>query len=599
MSKRVSVVALAVVWAATAGVAGFSYAQVKVEDGRANDANSRVGSGGYNTSRGNNPYLPTPNDIALGNVTGGRGFRGNITPDPTQPFGGRSSLASDQIARRSSPNSTSAPPTVRPGTYASKYYSTSPVGNAPSNFTVNPYTGQYQAIPTVVRGGEDLQFGVPPGTPVIRPGADGTSQLVLPAVVRDANGAAMPTVMTATPLLGIRLLPQLADEDQFLLGRSSGLVGQNNEPLTPATLKKLREELRQTMINNPQLEEQLNKLEDQNTSRLTKQATLPGSAPASGSALDAQFTDPSVANDPLGTAPRVKKSKTPDPAEYNPLLAELRKRETERAERLKAAEKDKPKDDKKDEAPGARPGENPLPRPAPAGGNPPTNETKPPAGETLTPNRGGSTGGESGTPRNPTDAPPPPAVGNTPTGPVNPGPAEVGYVPPIKVGSLAERQSREGLKTLLSGAEKLMGEGKYATAADRYAMAMRYAPGDATIQVARSQAELGAGFFARAEAQLRRAVATDASVLGAQYDLRKMLGSDRVDTLVADLKKLAVDEKQNSMPVLLLAYIAYNGGEGNQQIERVTTLLQEAATRNGDDVLMKAMRDRWIGDGNK
>lgn len=173
--------------------------------------------------------------------------------------------------------------------------------------------------------------------------------------------------------------------------------------------------------------------------------------------------------------------------------------------------------------------------------------------------------------------------------PVTSAPESLGYVPPIKISSLAERQGSEGLKQLVGGAEKLMGEGRFASAADRYEAAGRFSPGDATLVVARAQAELASGFFARAETGLRQAVASDPSVLGAQYDLRKAIGDARVDKLVEDLKRIAVEDKDSAMPVTLLAYLAYNGGDES----RAVSLLGEAAARQPGDPLVSAMRARW------
>jgi tetratricopeptide (TPR) repeat protein len=179
--------------------------------------------------------------------------------------------------------------------------------------------------------------------------------------------------------------------------------------------------------------------------------------------------------------------------------------------------------------------------------------------------------------------------------PLATGPESVGYVPPLKVGSLAERQGSAGLRTLLGSAEKLMSGGRYASAADRYQAAMRFAPRDPSIQVACAQADLAAGFFARAETGLRRAVGIDASVLNAQYDLRKAWGDKRVDQVVADLKRIATEDKTSAMPVTLLAYLAYNGGDEGRAAE----LLKEAATRSPGDELVAALRSHWLPDGTK
>src|SRR4051812_44637221 len=57
----------------------LSFAQQRVgEEGRALDANNRVGSGGYNSGPITGNLLLNGNNIVTGNVTGGREFRGNV-----------------------------------------------------------------------------------------------------------------------------------------------------------------------------------------------------------------------------------------------------------------------------------------------------------------------------------------------------------------------------------------------------------------------------------------------------------------------------------------------------------------------------------------
>ena len=71
---------LMVIVAAAAPVIGglTAQAQQRVENGRANDANNRIGSGGYNDPRPNMRRTVTGNQIVTGNVTGGKEFRGPV-----------------------------------------------------------------------------------------------------------------------------------------------------------------------------------------------------------------------------------------------------------------------------------------------------------------------------------------------------------------------------------------------------------------------------------------------------------------------------------------------------------------------------------------
>lgn len=606
--------------AMVAGLGGVASGQMRVgDDGRAADANTRVGSGGYNAQRPSNLQLVSPNDIALGNVTGGREFRGSITRDPSQPFGGRSNLPTDTFFRRANAQTGPGVPALPPGTYAVPYYSTSPFGRPPDSFILDPYTGQYIQPPKPRPGAADLQYGVPPGTPVIRPGADGAQQLVLPALGRDENGVPVSMTLTATPLLGLRPLTALSDEDRFLLQRS--LDPRRGDEVDPDTIRRLRKQLRETLLVEPQLAGQLRDAElraqseqDARRSPLSRGAALtPGTrldspGPESGLSTGAvqngvQLGDQTprgsvagggggVGGVPTGTGgsgvPQLGGigSKATDSsisggarnsgggAENNALMAELRRIEQERVARRNAQMK-----------PGAAPGGIPGVPSAPVPGS-----GRGGAGGAGAPGAGGSASG-SGPTTNPSDAGT--GVAMVTGVPEATNPDAIGYVPPLKVGSLAERQGSSGLKALLGSAEKLMSSGRYASAADRYQAAMRFAPRDPTIVMAVAQAELAAGFFARAESSLRQAVELDPVVLNAQYDLRKAWGDKRVDQLVSDLKRIATEDKASSTPVVLLAYLAYNGGEDNRAAE----LLSDAAQRNPRDPLIPLLRSHWTTDG--
>src|SRR5687767_15038803 len=65
------------------------FAQQRVgDDGRALDANPRVGSGGYNSGPIRDTLRVNPNNIVTGNVTGGREFRGHVPYTDPREFRG-------------------------------------------------------------------------------------------------------------------------------------------------------------------------------------------------------------------------------------------------------------------------------------------------------------------------------------------------------------------------------------------------------------------------------------------------------------------------------------------------------------------------------
>jgi tetratricopeptide (TPR) repeat protein len=134
--------------------------------------------------------------------------------------------------------------------------------------------------------------------------------------------------------------------------------------------------------------------------------------------------------------------------------------------------------------------------------------------------------------------------------------------------------------------------GLYASAVEQYEAAEQMAPNNPLIWLGRAHAALGAGYYALAEAQLRRSLSADPTLLMGQYDLKRMVGADRLAYLVSDLKTIASRDQRNHVPMVLLAYIAYNLGRESE----ASDWLQTAHTRSGgDDLLVRILREHWHG----
>jgi hypothetical protein len=189
----------------------------------------------------------------------------------------------------------------------------------------------------------------------------------------------------------------------------------------------------------------------------------------------------------------------------------------------------------------------------------------------------------------PAPAPMPSATPKTDVTPAAPkGPAATGA--PVKIDSVAKGVPGKGLAELLSGAESLMKEGKFASALQEYDKAEQVAPNNPLILLARANAELGASSFARADQHLREAFNADAALLMGQYDLPAFLGEDRLKVIANDLKDIANKEQTQVRPVFLLAYVAYNSGN-----ERMAAGYLDLADKRagGKDPLIKKIREHW------
>jgi hypothetical protein len=186
-------------------------------------------------------------------------------------------------------------------------------------------------------------------------------------------------------------------------------------------------------------------------------------------------------------------------------------------------------------------------------------------------------------------APPPPAPAENsskaaPATPSLPPPS------PLDVGPIAQSIRGEGLAKLMADAETLAKHQQFKDAIGKFLDARRVAPNNMLIVVDLANAELGAGFYAQSEEYLRMAFTSDPALLMGKYDLHDLLGDDRTQILIADLKRVA-SNTDTATPVFLLAYVSYSMGE----TEKAMDYLQLAQTRaGGQDELITSLRQHWL-----
>jgi thioredoxin-like negative regulator of GroEL len=174
---------------------------------------------------------------------------------------------------------------------------------------------------------------------------------------------------------------------------------------------------------------------------------------------------------------------------------------------------------------------------------------------------------------------------------------------PLQVQNFATGVEARGLHDLLQSADDLMRKGKFTSAMDEYDNAAAVAPNNPLVVIGRANAELAASLYSRAEADLRAAYGSDQAVMMAQYDLKDLIGEDRLKYLSDDLKQIADSSPNDSTPVFLLAYIDYND---HQEAQAAAYLDLAQKREGGNDDLIKSLMTHWTlpttqpaGDMNK
>jgi hypothetical protein len=547
-------------------------AQFATGNGHALDANSQVGSGGINSAV-NNGSLVTQNDIVYGNVTGGFGFQGHL--NETDPLAFRGVLPGNGV------DAFTAGSSGVPTAYSPQFSL-----NQPRPFYADS-RGVAPPVGSVILGfngsgvGTDLTTGNPyastPGLDALASQRLGTTNIV---GVTDAPnflalpgspGSSDPTMQAAllgSPLYGVRFNSSL-QQDNDLLVNSDVSAGTPN-PLAPgslddATLEQIRIQMQGSNATAPPgLNDQglngsnLNNPSDSNSN--TNSNGGPGSvSPLNGSGrsqvpgslsngpLQMPFNsslDSSVSSSRLGQAVQATPLGTyregttalnlASPAVYSPAYQRM----------LTQIQEFNPQS--------ANP---PAHRGAIAPATQPANGAAP-----------GFTGNQGAVPP--------------------------GSVEPLKISSLADGVDAKAkiLHDILAAGDDALKQGKYKNAIDQYGSAIRVAPNNMLFMLGRANAEIGGGYYAQAEMDIRRAVFADPTVLMARFDLSAMMDANRLQFAQKDLQDLTKDASA-SRPWFLLAYLAYNAGDTNA----AASDLQEAKKRSGstNDPVIRLMEKYW------
>jgi len=569
------------------GTASAQY-RLNEHDGQALDANNRLGSGGHNSGHDLKYATPSGNDIVTGNVTGLRHFHGRIDYTDPRAFRGNvpSARNSDTLVRASgnAPTADNPNTTVQPG--GRLFYGESRGVSAPSGFQqIAPgVPGYIPSAQVTQRPVGDQRLGdVSSGTFVDRPRAD---QLVLQG---PTNQQGQQTSIVGSALLGIR--PTTGEESWLLSGLNNYSLQRGG--LDDAAVQRMRDEL-STTVTNPN---QTNQQNQTGTGQPGGTPPGPGELPnqplnntGPGSELPNQALNTQIATAQGSQTDQMQRQKLLLPPErqsdqYREMLKKYQQLE---AERKLTPQEMAQQYNELTRLSQQQPGQPAQPGQPGAPGNAPRPQGAAPA---------------PGAAQTPGAAQPAPGAAQTTPGAAQPGAAPGAVRPgaqpaaktvkkpePVKVQSMAAGMQAKGLSEVMKQAEDLMRQGKYNAALDKYDAAQQAAPNNPMVSLGRAIAELGGSFYARAEGHLRDAFTQNPALLVGQYDLRNLLGEERLQGLVKDLRALAEREKRDPRPVFLLSFIAYNTGQ-EQAAEGYLSLAEKRA--GGRDPFFQTLRNNW------
>jgi hypothetical protein len=542
---------------ATAAAAVFvtamsAVAQIATQDGRALDANTRVGSGGFNNRL--NQGGVTPNQIIYGNVTGGQQFRGPVLErDPGAFMGPSPGRSIDRFVA----SSAGAPLPYQPSFDLSTpvpFYGVARAAPPPPGTIREGFTGTYIGSGTMPLGGMDMtQYKLAGDWQAQRlgiatvPGTHTTLLGTLPdeLFLEIPEGSDNKQLeVSGSPLYGIQSLraPDFANTGDQYGAQLSLMPGGNMDRFSyeKAELRRMRGELQGAAREQQQAEPRPQNPLGQPLDRSRENPAQPTSGAFSNAPLSTGFASQQMTGQGAGqlVPPELQSSQ----------YAELRRRLAGTQNAQYAAL------EKAYEANQAR-----RAAAAKAGGT----------GAASQPSQGAL-------------APQPGELKQPAMGMLN--------LPPLKINSLATGVRAKGLHDLLAGAEDLMRQGKFQSAIDRYNTAQQVAPNNPLVALGRANAELGAGAYRQASTDLHLIFVNDPTTLMAQYSLDQWFPSGRLDKIREELTGLSSQDPKEEMPEFLLTYLAYNGGN----LEEARRHLAEAQKRSGGkDPALRLMETDW------
>ena len=574
-------------------------------DGRALDANNRVGSGGMNDrGGGGTPGGVTPNNIVYGNVTGGKGFRGPVAErDASAFFGPTSGGISDRFVAGSS----GVPAAYQPAFDLSKaqtFYGNDRFVAPPLGSVRVGYTGSYLGT----NAGADSQFNLNPlmaplstqsqqlgtltilGTKTTVSGHEFGEQLFQGSL----DNQMQQTTYSGSALYGIQSLQGGQEDNGVGLG-TGGLNGANGPnsrfQFQNAEERRMRAELQQP---GAQQNNDRTRTGDQSRQGQTGQQEQSGQRGQSGAFGQQSQTNnlqqplESIDNSAfanrsgqrMGVQPMSGNLQTGGSTQQRFTLVTPEMQSTQYSELKKRLERyQSPQQIATEQRIQTQRERRTVservtgPTSRAAGGAYAPQIVKPGAGFA---------------PQNGTNSPTP----TPPQTPDHPQPTVTPEVPtePIKIKSLADGVNARGLHELLVSGEGLMHDGKFQSAIDKYNMAQRIAPNNPLIPVGLANAQLGAGAFRSASDTLHQVFQSAEPTLMAQYDVAGWMPADRLETIKSQLNQLSTKDKQDEMPEFLLAYIAYNTGDGAGAKQH----LDEARKRSdGKDKVLDRLETDW------
>jgi len=161
-----------------------------------------------------------------------------------------------------------------------------------------------------------------------------------------------------------------------------------------------------------------------------------------------------------------------------------------------------------------------------------------------------------------------------------------------------DSQPRDIYALHMQHGERLMSEGRFFDAEERFTRALAARPSDVAAQIGRVHAQLGAGLYLSAAVNLRKILSSSPEVAAIQYADRLLPSGERAETIRAQLTanvsaaELTDDNRLGTESALLMAYLGFQSDD-REAIETGLDAL-DASDINADRALVRMLGALWL-----
>jgi len=157
------------------------------------------------------------------------------------------------------------------------------------------------------------------------------------------------------------------------------------------------------------------------------------------------------------------------------------------------------------------------------------------------------------------------------------------------------RNNRDYFAAHMAQGERLLAKGRWFDAEERFSRALSIQPGEVTAAIGRVHAQLGAGLYLSAAVNLERLLLAHPELVTVRYAPALLPSPSRLESLTQKLERLLTEESaMQARAGLLLAYIGWQKKDVATIKQGLDAMRQRATDTGASNPLEKLLRTVWL-----